>query len=331
MPSRFHNVSEVPLALAVFLASDYYDYDDRPNAISTTTLLKPVRQIILAKRLPKENTLEDLVGKMTNRIGAAVHDGIERAWKVNYKVAMDLLGYPQSVIERIRINPTDSELLANPRIIPIYLEQRMEKEIDGWIVTGKYDFVGEGRVQDFKTTKVWSFMNQVNAEKQILQGSLYRWLDPVKIKRDQMDIHHIFTDWKASEAKINPKYPQKPFQKQVFTLKSLFETERYIEDKLEDITTYSTADEEDIPDCTADDLWRSNPQYKWYKNGVANSKRATKVFDTLHDATKHRALEGNGVGDIKEFPGKVKACGYCPSFSICTQKDRLIMSGQLEI
>jgi hypothetical protein len=329
MPLRYHNASEVPLALAVFLASDYYDYNDDPNVISTTTLLKPTRQIILAKRLPKVNNLEDLIGKMSNRIGAAVHDGIERAWLHNYHIAMDSLGYPASVIARIRINPTDEELLSDPKIIPIYLEQRMEKKLGKWLITGKFDFIGEGRVQDFKTTKIWSYMNQVNADKQILQGSIYRWLDPKKIKRDQMDIHHIFTDWKPAEAKINPKYPQKPFQKQTFNLMNIQETEKYILNKLGELDNLTNADESDLPECDDDALWRSDPQFKWYKNGIANSKRATKNFETMHDAIKHRATEGNGMGEIKEVPGTVKACGYCPAYSICTQKDRLIIAGQL--
>lgn len=330
MPKRYHNASEVPLALAVFLASDYYDYNDDPTVISTTTLLKPTRQIILGKRIPKNNGLEDLVGKMSNRIGAAIHDAIERAWTTNYRVALDSLGYPQSVIDRIRINPTLEELLANPRIIPIYMEQRMEKKIGKWTITGKFDFIGEGRVQDFKSTKVWSYMNQVNADKQILQGSIYRWLDPVKIKRDQMDIHHIFTDWKASDARANPKYPQKPFQKQTFNLMSMQDTERYIINKIADIEKYANAQEADLPFCDDEALWRSDPVYKYYSKGVAVAKRATKVFDTMHDATKYRAMEGKGMGDIKEFPGLVKACGYCPAYELCTQKDILIANGQLE-
>jgi len=329
MPQRYHNASEVPLALAVFLASDYYDYNDDPNVISTTTLLKPTRQIILAKRIPKNNGLEDLVGKMSNRIGAAVHDGIERAWVTNYHIALDSLGYPKSVINRIRINPSNVALIEDPKIIPIYLEQRMEKKIGKWTITGKFDFIGEGRVQDFKTTKVWSYMNQVNADKQILQGSIYRWLDPVKIKRDQMDIHHIFTDWKVSDARANPKYPQKPFQKQMFTLKSLKETEQYIIQKIAEIEKYSNAQEADLPFCDDEALWRSAPQFKYYSKGIAVAKRATKVFDTMHDAIKHRAVEGKGLGEIKEFPGMVKACGYCPGFALCSQKDILIASGQL--
>ena len=60
MPTRYANVSEVPLALAVFLASDYYDYNEDQNTISATTLLKPLRQIVLPPRIPQGMGLVNL-------------------------------------------------------------------------------------------------------------------------------------------------------------------------------------------------------------------------------------------------------------------------------
>jgi hypothetical protein len=40
------------------------------------------------------------------------------------------------------------------------------------------------------------------------------------------------------------------------------------------------------------------------------------------------AEDGN-VGLVKEVPGQVTACKYCPAFSICSQKDALIAAGDL--
>ena len=56
-------------------------------------------------------------------------------------------------------------------------------------------FVAEGKVQDFKSTSVYTYLNQTNKDKYILQGSIYRWLNEDTITRDTMDIHFIFTDW----------------------------------------------------------------------------------------------------------------------------------------
>ena len=325
MTARFTNVSEVPLALAVFLASDSYDYDDTPNTISATTLLKPLRQIILPSRMPPGEGLVNLADMMSNRLGAAVHDGIERAWKANHAGAMLALGYPAKVIDRVVINP--ATVLEGQ--IPIYLEQRLKKKMGKWTITGKFDFVGEGRVQDFKTASVWSYMNQVNANKQTLQGSIYRWLDPKLITEDEMDIHHIFMDWKAGMVKTDPTYPPQRFKKQTFPLLSVHETGQIIERKVALIEQHWNTPEPNLPLCDDEDLWRSESVFKYYKDPTKTKRAANGgVYDNAHDA-RLRFIEEGSVGLVKEFPGQVTACKYCSAFAICTQKDQLISAGEL--
>lgn len=331
MIKRYGNTSGVPLSLAVFLASDYYDYIDDPYTISVTTLLKPTRQIVLSKRVPQDVTPVDLVAQMSNRLGAAIHDGIERAWMTNYKGALESLGISKRVIDRVRINPTDQDLLDNPDIIPVYMEQRMQKKVGKWTVTGKFDFIGEGRVQDFKTASVWSYDNQMNADKQIMQGSLYRWLDPKKITQEQMDIIHIFMDWRAAQAKMDPNYPQQRFRVQTFDLMHLVHTENFVKRKLAEIEKYMDAPEYEIPECHESDLWASDPKFKYYKNGNINSPRSTKNFETMQAAQTYMYGEGGGQGAIKEVPGEVRACKYCAAFTECTQKDGLIALGRLVV
>lgn len=321
------NVAEVPLALAVFLASDNYDYDDTPFTISTTTLLQPIRKIILPNRLPPGEGLSDLASMMTLRLGTAVHDGIERAWKTNHRAAMAALGYPAKLIDRIVVNPSPEILKSFPGIIPIYLEQRLKRKIGKWTITGKFDFVGEGIVQDFKTASVWSYMNQVNATKQTQQGSIYRWLDPELITSDEMHIHHIFMDWKAGMVKTDPSYPPQRFKRQVFPLLGIQETEMFIRRKIALIEQHWDTPEDELPECDAEDLWRSEPVFKYYKN-PESTKRSTKNFDNAHDA-RVRFVEDGSVGRVKEVPGQVTACKYCPAFAICSQKDQLIAQGEL--
>lgn len=323
--ARFANVQDVPLALAVFLASDYYDYNDDPDTISATTLLKPLRQIVLPSRIPAGQGLVNLADMMNNRMGQAIHDGIEKAWKTNHVVAMQALGYPTAVIERVVVNPRPDQMVDG--CIPIYLEQRLTRRIGKWKVTGKFDFIGEGRVQDFKSTSVWTYKNQVNSGKWTQQGSVYRWLDPKKITDDHLDIHYIFTDWKGGMMKSDPNYPPRRFHKQTFPLLSLGETESFIKRKIALIEQYWDADEADIPACDDEELWRSEPVFKYYKN-PAKTARSTKNFEDKQDAML-RYVEDGSVGIVKEVPGQVTACKYCPAFAVCSQKDALIASGDL--
>lgn len=327
MTARFANVSEVPLALAVFLASDFYDHNDDPNTISATSLLKPLRQLILPSRIPAGEGLTNLADMMKNRMGAAIHDGIEKAWLTNHVPAMLALGLPKRVIDKVVINPTPTQLTED--CIPVYLEQRLSRKLGDWTVTGKFDFIGEGMVQDFKSTSVWAYQNQVNANKYVEQGSLYRWLDPEKITQDQMKIHYIFTDHKSGMTKSDPKYPPRNFATQSFSLMSLKDTEYFIQKKLSLVDQYWDAPETEIPLCNDEELWRSEPRYKYYKNGDITSKRSTKNFDSNQEAVIYMSTTGGGAGAIKEVPGQVTACKYCPAFQACTQKDALINSGDL--
>lgn len=333
---RYTNVGEVPLALAVFLATDNYDYSPDPNEISATTLIKPLRQTILAARVPPSDALVSLPDLVKNRMGQAIHDSIERAWKNEQTrtQALQSLGYPKRVYERILVNPTPEELAATEGTgIPVYLEQRLKRKVGKWTVTGKFDFIGEGRVQDFKSTSVFTYMNQVNNNKYTLQGSIYRWLDPKKITQHEMDIHFIFTDHQASKAKVDPNYPQHAFKKQTFPLISERDTDLFIRQKLALIEKYWNAPEDEIPECSDEELWRSEPVFKYYKNPAKATEpgaRSTKNFDNLHDANL-RLVEDGSVGVVVEKPGQATACRYCAAYPLCSQKDRLIAAGDLSL
>jgi len=320
---RYLNNTAIPLSVAVYLATDSYDHED--NTISATGLIRPIRQSILAGRVPKEEALVDLSGLVASRVGTSVHDGIENAWRNNYKKAMLDLGYPAKVIERVLLNPTASELYAG--CIPVYLEQRSYREFMGKTISGKYDFVGDGQVEDFKNTTTFTWINNTKSDDYILQGSIYRWLNPTVITKDTMAIQFIFGDWQAQRAKSDPNYPPNRTVQKLYTLMSLQDTEQYIRSKLLLLERYINAEEKDIPACTDTELWRSAPVWKYYKN-PANTGRSTKNFENKQDAFI-RMSEDKNVGKVIEHPGQVVACKYCPAFSVCSQKDDLIASGDL--
>ena len=75
---KYTNVSNVPLSLAVVLASDNYDYSDDPNTLSATALIIPLRQLVLSNRVDVEDAAADLIGMLQSRMGSAIHDAIER-------------------------------------------------------------------------------------------------------------------------------------------------------------------------------------------------------------------------------------------------------------
>jgi len=220
-------------------------------------------------------------------------------------------------------------LKADSDIIPVYLEQRAEKEIKGYIISGKFDFVIEAAVEDFKSTSTYGFMAGSNTEKYMQQGSIYRWLNPDKIVGDTVNIQLIFTDWSAAKARADRKYPQSRLLQQTIKLMEIEATENFISQKLEILARLEAAPQTSLPLCTKDELWQKSDTWKYYKN-PAKKSRSTKNFDSLNDATIRMHADGN-CGEIVHIPGQVGKCKYCDVREICQQAADLVAVGLLKL
>ena len=326
---KLTNEHNIHLSMSVFLASDNYDYDQRTNHISATGLLKSTRQIILSARSEAKQTQADIGDFVPSGLGNAVHDAIEAAWLNNPQKALRKLGYSENLIGRIRVNPEPSELSDDD--IPIYVEQRKEKEIDGYVVSGKFDFVGDGELTDHKTTGVFSYMNKTNDENYKLQGSIYRWLNPDIITEDHMIINYFFTDWSKLRSIIEAKkgYPEFRSLAYKVPLMSIKETEQFIRTKLAEVSSFFKVEEIGLPQCTQEELWQGETTYKYYKNPLKKAK-STKNFNNYAEAQTRFIADGS-IGEVVTVPAKAKRCNYCSGLSICSQAKQLIEVGLLDV
>lgn len=322
----FTNNNNLPLSLAVFLAYDEYpSHEDR--TISVTTLLKPIKQIVLGMRAnDSEDRTEDISTRIASAMGTAVHNGIEKAWTSEDLPHLLLkLGYPPGLVKQIKVNPSDDEL---DTCVPVYTEYRTAKKFRGWTISGEFDFVAEGRVRDFKTTGVFTYIHGTNDENYPLQGSMYRWLNPERITDDVMAIDYIFTDWSALAARTQKGYPPARMLEKTFLLRSFEDTEKFISNKLAAVDKYIDAPQNEIPACTNEDLWVEPSKWKYYAK--VGAKRATKVYDNAASANAHFVRDGS-VGMVREHKGAVKACKYCSAFATCEQANRYLNSGELKL
>lgn len=316
---KITNNTGISLTLAVWAVNDDYDLISTPNYISVTTLMKPLRQIILASRLPANlKDKLDVTDLIASAWGSALHGSIEGAWaNGKYKVNLAKLGYPQHQIDRIKINPEPSELTEDT--IAVYIEQRGFKVVGKWTVGGKFDFCADGILQDNKSTSAFTWLYGSNDSNYKLQGSLYRWIHSDKVTEDYIRINYLFTDWSKKDARANPKYPQKRLEYKDIPLMLIDDTQKWVENKLSQLDRYWNTPERQLPECTDEELWREAPRYKYYSNAAKTDGRSTKNFDTLAEANGFLSSKG-GVGVVKTVPGKVKRCGYCSAFPICTQQ-----------
>lgn len=320
---QYTNKYDLSLSIAVWLASDLYDHSDNPKEISTTALLDSPRQIILRMRSTSEG-IGDVSSKIASSMGTAIHDSLENAWKKNYVKAMQSLNYTDKMISKIKINPNPQDIKDGD--LPVYMEQRVKKEINDYIISGKYDFIGNGQLEDYKTTGVYTYVKGSNTEKFRKQGSIYRWLNPNIITDNIMIIQYIFFNWEAFKVS-QTGYPKFRILADPIELLSIKDTEKYIVDKLAILDSLKNTPEPELPLCTKEELWQDDAVYAYYKNPT-KTLRATKTFSNYYEA-QQRYLDDGSVGIIKERPCIVKACQFCEVSSVCTQKDQYIAAGLL--
>lgn len=332
---KFINDSNIPLSMACWLASNSYDFNPKEKSLSATDFNKSIRQIILRNRV-KANTdyldkdLVDISSLVKSKMGTAVHDAIEQTW-LNERVrskALASLNYPDGLIKRIVVNPTKEEL--SDDVIPVYMEIRKEVVINGYTISGKFDFAAEGKLTDFKTTGTWKWNKLDKADEDYRrQGSIYRLIHQDILSEDWLDIVFLFTDWSKGKAKSSKNYPQSPVMNHPVSLWSLEETKQFITNFTNKLNQYKDVPEPDLPLCSPEQLWQDEPTYKYFKN-PAKLTRATRVFTDFHEAMKQFVSDGS-VGIVKTVYGEAKSCLYCPAYNACTQKDNLIASGTLKI
>lgn len=324
MAFKYTNKDNVSLPLAVWLMHDDYDYDSRDNVISATALLKPIRALVLIDQHKGLDKSVDIMSLVSSRMGSAIHAIAEKAWTNRANIS--------KALKALQVSNLDDKLVINPDKvkegeIPIYVEQRHEKEIDDYIISGKYDLIVDGTVSDYKSTSVWSYIFDSNALKYTQQASIYKWLVPDRITDNNVHIQYIFTDWSAAHAMRDSSYPQTRVLTKEYPIWSTEQTNFFISEKIKLLKQYKDSPQEDLPECTKEELWESETKYKYYKN-PAKMARSTKNFDTLNEANVRLASDG-GVGTVVTVPGEVKACRYCEVSDICKQAQNLIQQGRL--
>lgn len=284
------NVTDLPDYLFEWLRQDEYDYEE--GVLSATDLIYPVRRLILMQRHFDEIVL-DCTDRISRRLGTAIHESFEKV--------------PMPGIEK---------------------ENRLYTEMSGQKLSGKYDMLKElpgdkYKLIDIKTTSVWTHI--YGSHKWREQLSIYRYLcraNGYKVL-EFADVCLVFTDWKRSEAKYNKDYPQYRVFVISINLMSYKETKEFIKGKLETYLAVKELPDDELPECTDEELWI---KHKWAVMREGR-KRAVKLFDSEEDAQAFIDEKGYRDNYIEFREGKPTACEYCDARSVCSQYDRMTISG----
>ena len=322
------NDTGVSLLMAVWLAANNgYDLVPAPNLISATSLLDPIKCTVLTKRVDASkvtttSAMGDVMDSLPSKVGTAVHTSVETAWLTSHKQALLTLGYPEEVVNNFKVNPAPGEEAEHN----VYLELRTNKDLDGWVVSGKFDAVVFGQLCDVKNTKVYTYIKGTNNEKWAMQGSIYRWLRPDIITEDTVQIEYVFNDWDEYKVKSTANYPPRKVMSVRLPLTSIVETEIWIKNRIKELVQALPLSQDQLPTCTKRETWQDSSVFAYYKK--AGAAKATKLFDNSAEAHARKTADG-GTGTVTERKAVPKFCNYCNGRSICKQREGYVAQGLL--
>ena len=260
------------------------DYEYKEKRYSVTTLLNPVRQILLKRRHDSDIT-QDVSEMVWLIFGTAVHKILEQT--------------------------KDRDAL--------YKEEKFTHTLEnGYTISGivdLYDLENE-IVTDYKTASIWKviFGDYKDWRR---QGLAYAWLlKKCGLECKQAKFYALLKDWNSGDAKRKSEYPKQAVESVVFdvTESGLKEIDEFINNKINELIKYENIADDELPLCSEEDRWYTGDKFAVMKNG---RKSALRVFDNEEEAKSY--MQENGGDYIENRKGEDRKCkDYCQCCEFCS-------------
>lgn len=267
------NIHDLPQALVDAVKNDPYKGG---GDISVTKLIDSAQRRVLLKKFGHA-VVEDVSERIWSLLGQAVHTILERA------------------------NKSD------------IVEERLYADVEGWKLSGQFDRMDlrNETLDDYKCTSTFKVMMSDMKEWE-RQLNILRWLAIQNgYKVEKLRIIAILRDWRKSDAKRKPDYPQKPVVTIDIPVWSLDETYQYIRERI-NLHQAAEAGGTHIG-CTDEERWYEGTTYALMKKG---GKRAIKIYERKEDAES--AVTDGYVVETRR--GGYRRCAeYCEVAEFCEQ------------
>jgi hypothetical protein len=292
--TKITNRLDLPDAIVRAVSSFADDYDRGDSDATVTELIGPP-QLATLRRQHETEIVEDASERIWSLLGQVVHDILRRA------------------------------------NVSALVENRLYTESNGWKVSGQYDRIAllagtafSGLLQDYKVASVWEYIMGVKPER-VQQLNLLAEL----ARRNGYNIAgleavFIFRDWKMSEARRNPQYPQTQVVRSPLPLWTQDQAHKFLDSRVlaHQHARDLLAQGKPLPPCSEEERWARTTTWAVMKPGV---KRATKLCETRQEAERVAAgIKGAFVQcRIGESVRCVSYCSvseFCPQFQAIRQE-----------
>ena len=279
------NRFNIPESFVNFTERDKYDSGDAD--ISVTSLIDSSR-IRKLKKINEDKIEEDVSDRIMSILGTAVHNILE-------------VGCPDDAIaERRFFAETKSGKVLSGQV------DLIEKNDDGYTISD-YKVV-RGASISFNPDGKPEWLNQLNC---------YSWLASQSgINVTKLQIVAVIRDWSNAAAMRGGSYPKSPVVCLDIKLNSLDETEKYINEKMDDHFS------DGMRKCTDEERWKGSDThavYEYSKTGGLKS-RAKRLLNSSFEAQAYM-LDNNINGEVVVREAKTTRCdgNYCSVSSWCDQ------------
>lgn len=270
------NIHGLPDALVNAVKNDPYTGG---GDISVTKLIDSPQRRVLRKKY-SSMVVEDVSERIWSLMGQAVHTVLERAGT------------------------------------SALVEERLYSTVEGWSVSGQFDrlHLEDAVLQDWKVCSVYKAKGDAAWEQQL---NCLRWLAHKNgYEVNRLQVVAIFRDWKASEAKRNPDYPQRNVMIIEVPVWGLEQAEEYVRQR---VMLHKAADVQDNPspiECSEEERWYAGTTYALMKEGGKRAKKVVPIREQLEPVPADHYIE--------ERPGINRRCeGYCEVAPFCEQFKRI--------
>lgn len=197
------------------------------------------------------------------------------------------------------------------------VEERLYADVDGARISGQFDYMdADDIIWDWKIASVWEVMNGVKQSRE-QQLNAYAYLATVNLLPVRgLRIGFILRDWSQTEAYRRRDYP--PHQVVVYgvPLWNKESAESYLRERVRLHREAALA----LPECSKEERWARDDTYAVVR---ANSKRASRVFDSSDDAARYLQTKDSSYRVVTRPGESIRCQSYCPVSLYCSQWEKL--------
>lgn len=208
------------------------------------------------------------------------------------------------------------------------VEERIFTEFNGWRISGAIDlqeFYEDGVIlSDYKVTGAWAVMNEKDDwHKQL---NVYAWLlERVKgVKVKALNIVAIIRDWSRRDALTKEGYPKSPIVVIDIPLWDFDKREEYVASRLRlhNEAFFAIHAGEDMPECTAEEMWEKPTYYAVKKEGNVRAKSVHEERSAAEEAlvlAQSKAKKGESFFIEVREGDRTRCSGFCQVSNQCSQ------------